>query len=485
MEAALSLTAKMLHISSVEELARSLISRAMLVSGRFEAHEFGRNQHSSASAGGFLIGISGIRGIRDEVVRPVVDGVLGLLDADGSARGHDNDASAGRTSWTESQLLFGLLCRPHLVTGEYDLLRGLAGALLAKQHSGGGWPLREGEDPEFTFAFYPALALSRAYRTGVRQEEGVRVALAATAHYLENVLHQQKISVEEAILGYSALERVYAVIGESPTISLRENKKQILESAWDAEGGLRLQDRLIIIYRQPAWHSLTWHPLLYLCLRRWSSPLAPVNALLGAELLDGFSPSISAWPGPVGGVRHRSGASWASALALKATVHLARDLMVAGVSEHEYRERVGSLQSDGYEYDIAISFAGADRSVAENITRRLEAAGLRVFYDRDHQHELLGEDLAMYLQVTYMSKSRFAIVLVSEAFKSSSWAGNWEWKAVLARMQRQRTGYVLPYIMEEVMLPGLSPTLGFVSSSDYSPDEFSKLVVRKVRAAGG
>jgi hypothetical protein len=95
---------------------------------------------------------------------------------------------------------------------------------------------------------------------------------------------------------------------------------------------------------------------------------------------------------------------------------------------------------------------------------------------------LLGEDLTSFLQRTYANESRFVIVLVSAAFLASRWAGNWEWRAVLARMQRQQTGYVLPYVLEEIDLPGLNPTLGYVSATDFSPESFAELVIRKVRS---
>jgi hypothetical protein len=109
----------------------------------------------------------------------------------------------------------------------------------------------------------------------------------------------------------------------------------------------------------------------------------------------------------------------------------------------------------------------------------LTAAGLRVFYDREQQHALLGEDLAEVLHATYYSDSRFAVVVVSRAFLASSWAGNWEFKAVLARMRQQHSSYVLPYVVEDVPVPGLSPTIGYAAAADYTEEEFADLVIRK------
>lgn len=135
-----------------------------------------------------------------------------------------------------------------------------------------------------------------------------------------------------------------------------------------------------------------------------------------------------------------------------------------------------------FEFDIAISFAGADRAVANEIYAVLRAAGCRVFYDLEHEHLLLGEDLAEYLYDVYLRRSRYVVVIVSFNFVNSNWAGNWEWRAVLARMQSQREPYVLPYLIDNVALPGLNPTIGFASFDNFGPREFAQLVVRKLLA---
>ena len=255
----------------------------------------------------------------------------------------------------------------------------------------------------------------------------------------------------------------------------------MVEACWCAGTGLQIHDQPVTVSRQPVWHTIIWRPLLYLCLRRWVSPLSALGVFLGGELVDSFDREIAAWRGPAASVNLGVGSSWASALALRATMEFARDLCAAGMSATEFRARHRQLSAESYVYDVAISFAGADRPVAERIAHRLKAAGLRVFYDRDQQHILLGEDLAELLHNTYFADSRFAVTVISKAFLASKWAGNWEFKAVLARMQKQHGGYALPYVMEDVPVPGLSPTLGYVAAANFTAEEFADLVVRKFR----
>jgi TIR domain len=475
------LAAQLLGVDSIEAVGQAIIDRAMLRGGRFEAHEFGRDQHSSASAGGVLNGLAGIPELPDHVLAPVVDAAAELINPAGTVRTHDSDPQVGSTSWSEAQILAGLLRRPALALRHREKLITLTRHLLSRQDAEGGWPLRFGDAAEVTFAFYSAMALARAHRSGLGTHE-VRTALAATARHVTAQMAADRLTLEEQILARGALDAIPAQL-RTPAINPAPlPNATLLDSCWDQTAGFRLRNHTIVVYRQPAWHTITWRPLLYLCARHWASPLNPTNALLAAELVRSFDPAISAWAGPVDAVRLGTGVSWASGLALLGVSRLARDLARIGANPAHLHDRARSLSTESYKYDVAISFAGADRQTAVQICDRLKDAGLRVFYDRDYQHTLLGEDLTQHLQSTYLEDSRFAIVLVSRAFVASDWAGNWEWRAVLARMQRQRGGYVLPYIMEDVTLPGLNPTLGYVDARDYSPVEFAELVIRKIRS---
>jgi hypothetical protein len=473
------LAAELLGVPSVAALARSLATRAMLPNGRVEAHEYGRDQHSSASAGGMLIGLSGSYGVPDSVVAPLIRAVAALVDRNGRVRTHDGDAESGDNTWSQSQVLLGLLQRPRLI--EPDTLTALIARLLTLRDSGGGWPLREGDLPSLMFTFYPVLALARAIDLGLAGP-GVPEALHTTATFIESGLRSGRFSTEWQLLARFALERILHVNGRLVPSDLARQRAHLIDACWQADGGLRIHDQPVTVTRQPVWHSMTWRPLLYLCLRRWVSPLSVLGVLVGGELITAFDRDLAAWRGPEASVNLGSGSSWASALALRGVTALAHDLARINATAAEFTARYRQLSTEGYVYDVAISFAGADRPVAEAIAHRLKADGLRVFYDRDQQHILLGEDLAALLHNTYYAESRFAVVVVSRAFLASKWAGNWELKAVLARMQQQHSGYVLPYVMEDVAVPGLSPTLGHVAAADFTADEFAQLVIRKFRS---
>lgn len=246
----------------------------------------------------------------------------------------------------------------------------------------------------------------------------------------------------------------------------------------DKANGLRLADKYIQNDLQPRWHSVTWTALLYACARQWGGVQSSHNLQISARLIESFDPCEMGWRGP--SRTKGKASSWASSLALLNVYLLARDISASGLDVMEYKDSMRNVQARK-RFDIVISFGGPDRAVAQEIRDHLVNAGLRVFFDTDFRHDLLGEDLAILLQDIYFERSRFAVAVLSSSFLESEWAGNWEWKAVLARMNKQRQGYLLPYFLEHVEVPGLNPTIGYLSADYVSPQEFAEVVVRKVR----
>lgn len=62
-------TADLPGLESIDPLVEQLLGNSLLSNDRFEAQEFGRNEHSTASAGALLIGLSGTPEVSDDTVR--------------------------------------------------------------------------------------------------------------------------------------------------------------------------------------------------------------------------------------------------------------------------------------------------------------------------------------------------------------------------------------------------------------------------------
>lgn len=72
-------------------------------------------------------------------------------------------------------------------------------------------------------------------------------------------------------------------------------------------------------------------------------------------------------------------------------------------------------------YDFALSFAGTDRLLAENLFTELRDLEFEVFYDKNEQHRIIAEDVEDYLRPIYLSDAQFVIVLLGPDYPKRIW----------------------------------------------------------------
>lgn len=72
-------------------------------------------------------------------------------------------------------------------------------------------------------------------------------------------------------------------------------------------------------------------------------------------------------------------------------------------------------------YDFALSFAGADRSIAERLFNILTELEIPVFYDENEQHRIVAQNLEDYLAPIYRSEARYVIPLMSPNYPGRIW----------------------------------------------------------------
>lgn len=102
---------------------------------------------------------------------------------------------------------------------------------------------------------------------------------------------------------------------------------------------------------------------------------------------------------------------------------------------------VGFLSVDiPSKYDFALSFAGADRPIAEKLYLALQEMELEIFYDKNEQHRILAQDIEDYLRPIYQSDAAFVIPLLSSEYPKRIWT-KFESDAF---KQRFRVGGVIP-----------------------------------------
>jgi hypothetical protein len=134
-------------------------------------------------------------------------------------------------------------------------------------------------------------------------------------------------------------------------------------------------------------------------------------------------------------------------------------------------------------WDVALSFAGAQRDYVERVAQALKARGVRCFYDADEEIELWGRYLAEELPVIYGEQAAAVVVFVSAEYAARDWTRH-ERRAALARAVRERREYVLPARFDDAPLPGLLQDMVWVDLRDRPPQQFATMVADKLAALG-
>ena len=132
-----------------------------------------------------------------------------------------------------------------------------------------------------------------------------------------------------------------------------------------------------------------------------------------------------------------------------------------------------------YQYDVALSFAGEDRSYVEEVAQHLKNAGVRVFYDKYEEVELWGKNLYTHLDEIYRRKAHYCIIFISSAYGKKLWT-NHERESAQARAFEENEEYILPAKLDDSEIPGVRPTTGYIDLRKKLPHEFAQLIISKV-----
>lgn len=132
------------------------------------------------------------------------------------------------------------------------------------------------------------------------------------------------------------------------------------------------------------------------------------------------------------------------------------------------------------DFDVAFSFANEQRPYVKAVYDILNSRGIRVFYDGGQIASLWGKDLYQHLTEIYSRRARYCVLFLSKDYARKLWTRH-ELKAAQARAFKESEEYLLPARFDETSIPGLLPTVAYVDLAHLSTNEFSDLVVEKLR----
>lgn len=134
-------------------------------------------------------------------------------------------------------------------------------------------------------------------------------------------------------------------------------------------------------------------------------------------------------------------------------------------------------------FDVAISYAGEERSIARRLVKNLKNNGLSVFFDEDCQSDLFGKNLYSYLQKIYRDCATFFVCLLSDNYVNKNFTMK-ELESAQERallLQRENREYILPiYVDKHIDVPGISSTVSHVILAEHSIKYAADLIIEKV-----
>ncbi len=131
-------------------------------------------------------------------------------------------------------------------------------------------------------------------------------------------------------------------------------------------------------------------------------------------------------------------------------------------------------------FDVAISFAGAERELAEKLAGILRAAGIAVFYDNFYPEHLWGKNLTAFLDEIYRKRAKFCVVFVSEEYKERKWTNHELRSAQAKALEQKGEEYILPVKVDDTELDGLPPNIGYVGIS-LGIEKIAELLIKKLQ----
>lgn len=137
-----------------------------------------------------------------------------------------------------------------------------------------------------------------------------------------------------------------------------------------------------------------------------------------------------------------------------------------------------------YKYDVALSFAGEQRSYVDKVAMYLRNHEINVFYDRFEETDLWGVNLINRLEQVYTHESCYCVMFISKDYAQKGWTCH-EAASVTQRMLKENVNnsvYLLPVKFDDTKIPGIFDTLGYIDANDCSPEDVAKRIMQKIKS---
>lgn len=132
-------------------------------------------------------------------------------------------------------------------------------------------------------------------------------------------------------------------------------------------------------------------------------------------------------------------------------------------------------------YQVALSFAGEQRSYVEEVAKTLQKRSVTVFYDGFEKVRLWGRSGAEEFHEVFANQADRVVMFISREYVDKSWPQH-ERKSALSRMIQEQGEYVVPVRFDDTPVPGLPGDVIYERASDYTPAQLAVMIANKIGA---
>jgi len=130
-------------------------------------------------------------------------------------------------------------------------------------------------------------------------------------------------------------------------------------------------------------------------------------------------------------------------------------------------------------FQVALSFAGDQRTHVREVARALAAKHIAVFYDEFQANALWGKDGAEYFDQIYSRDTQYVVMFISVEYVEKAWT-RLERRAAISRQMKDDAEYILPVRFDYTEVPGLPDTLQYLVAHRFSPAELAVEIAKKI-----
>ncbi len=134
---------------------------------------------------------------------------------------------------------------------------------------------------------------------------------------------------------------------------------------------------------------------------------------------------------------------------------------------------------DSFEYDVAVSFAKADKVVAEEFVHLLDQRNIKSYLDEYTSPDTWG-DIVDHLVNLFARKAHYCVLLLSEQYPLDAWT---ETERASARESALRDAeeYILPLRLDDTDVPGMDEVKGYRDLREHSMESIVRWLEEKLR----